>query len=411
MKISILRISIVFIAFNFILSACKKDEPSNQIQIQIGALVPLTGTGASVGESSYAAIQLAVDDIATSFIARGIDANLTVFVEDTETDPEVALQKIPIFTQKNIDICIGPFSSSNVNVVKEYANTNDLLIVSPASVSTSLAIPGDNVFRLVPSDDNQAEAMAAMLVDDGIEVLLPIVRDDLWGNELLAATTQFFSAAAGQMEEAVQYSPTTSDFTTYVNTLKNNLEAALAQYPAEKIGIYLVSYGESVNILNRASVDAIFEGVKWYGSSGFAGISTLPSDTIAANFAQVHQLACPAFGFDPAAQQKWEPLLERLQNLLGRQPEIYAFVTYDAVWLAVETYLSTGQSADFNTIKLTFENKANSTQGVTGVTTLNDAGDRLYATYDFWGIEKPDDEYEWAIVASYNNETGILERY
>jgi len=58
------------------------------------------------------------------------------------------------------------------------------------------------------------------------------------------------------------------------------------QFPAEKTGIYLLSYGESVDILRIASQDTVFNSIKLYGCSGFAGINTLPLDTIAATFAE-----------------------------------------------------------------------------------------------------------------------------
>ena len=410
-KIMVKRAILLLIVFSAVFSGCKKDEEVPRTNIYIGAMLPLTGAGASVGESAYAAIQLAVEDIQASLISRGIQANVAVFIEDTETDPDVAAQKISSFANLGVNICIGPYSSSNVSAVKSYADNNELLIVSPASVSTSLAIAGDNIFRLVPSDEKQAEAISALLEDDGIEVLIPIIRDDLWGNELLAANTQEFMQNNGQVEDAVKYSTSVDDYTPYLNSLKELLVNSLEQFPPEKIGVYIVAYGESVELLNLAAQDSIFGQVKWYGSSGFAGIQNLPADTVAAEFAESRDLSCPSFGFDPTVQDKWEPLLERLENLLERQPEIYAFATYDAVWLAVETYLATGETIDFNTIKQTFEFKADNTQGVTGVAALNADGDRAYATYDFWGIQHQAEQYNWVTVARYNNETGTLERY
>jgi len=405
------RILVILMVLSTAFYGCNKEEELVQTNIYMGAMLPLTGAGASVGESAYAAIQLAVNDIQASLTARGIKANLAVFIDDTETDPDIATQKISSFAELGVNICIGPYSSPNVSAVKNYADGNELLIVSPASVSTSLAIAGDNIFRLVPNDQKQAEAISALLDDDGIEVILPLIRDDLWGNELLTATIQEFAQSNGQVEDAVKYSTTTVDYTPYINSLKDLLLGKLGQFSADKIGIYLVAYGEALNVLNLAAQDSILGQVKWYGSSGFAGIETLPADSIAADFAESRNLSCPSFGFDPAAQDKWEPLQDRLIALLGRHPEIYAFATYDAVWLAVETYLATGELADFNTIKLTFESKANNTMGVTGATALNAEGDRLYASYDFWGILHLADQYNWAKVARYNNETGVLERY
>ena len=103
--------------------------------------------------------------------------------------------------------------------------------------------------------------------------------------------------------------------------------------------------------------------------------------------------------------------MDRLQNELGRKPEIYAFVTYDAIWLAAESLRANSVPTDINTIKTTFINEAGNYFGATANTTLNNAGDREYATYDFWGIRNSIIEYDWKVIAKFYNETGNLERY
>jgi len=54
-------------------------------------------------------------------------------------------------------------------------------------------------------------------------------------------------------------------------------------------------------------------------------------------------------------------------------------------------------------LKNTLVHKANSYLGVTGNTTLNDAGDRKYGNYDFWVVaEKEDhDGFYWERVGKY----------
>lgn len=408
MKKSNNRIIIILFAVLLGFTACKKDDTPADTTIYIGALLPLTGSGASVGESAYAAIQLAVFDINAAFKGAGKNVNIKVFVEDTETNTEVALQKLSDLKARGIQIIVGPFTSANVNAVKDYANSNDMLIVSPASVSTSLAIAGDNIFRLVPSDLNQGEAMAALLEDDGIDVLLPLIRDDIWGNELLEATTQFFQS---NVEDAVKYSTSVNDYQPYLDTLKNTLTIMLQQFPAEKIGVSLLSFDESVEIIHDAAQDSLFKKIKWYGSSGFAGTGSLPLDTLAAEFALNQGLFCPTFALANSAQEKWQPLQERLEYMLERKPEIYAFTAYDAVWLASETILASGNPASISILKESFENIAHTTSGVSGNTTLNNAGDRAYAAYGFWGITYAGEKYNWNVIASYNNENDVLERY
>jgi branched-chain amino acid transport system substrate-binding protein len=100
-----------------------------------------------------------------------------------------------------------------------------------------------------------------------------------------------------------------------------------------------------------------------------------------------------------------------LRAELGREPEIYSLVAYDALWLATLTYLGTGEGPDITSLKEAFMVQANNYYGATGWTTLNDAGDRTLATYDFWGITWQENVPAWDVVASYNNATKVLVRY
>ena len=130
-----------------------------------------------------------------------------------------------------------------------------------------------------------------------------------------------------------------------------------------------------------------------------------------AAFAAGSELTCPVFGFDAAAKPKWEPLKNELQASLGRVPDIYAFALYDALWLATLTFLKTGVDADIETLIESFTAEAENFYGVSGWTALNEAGDRAWATYDFWGLGWQLNAPVWQVVANYNNGSGILTRY
>jgi branched-chain amino acid transport system substrate-binding protein len=403
----------IFICSILTLTSCKKDDDQpagTGHKVDIGLLLPLSGTASSAGESSQAAINLAYQDINNYLTAIGSEWRFNLIFEDTETDSVVALQKLMDLQEKGVRVIIGPYSSAELNTMRIFSVQKELVIVSPSSVAPSLAIPGDNIFRLVPNDNNQGEAMTAMLTADSIEVLVPIVRDDLFGDELLATTTQQFTQKSGIVTQAVLYDPSTQDFSALVTDLRNNVDDALQQHPASKIGVYLISFDEGTSILHLASTDGVLQQVRWYGSSAFANNGTLPVDQDAAAFAFGRSFSCPVFGLDMSAQDKWQPLLARIENMIQREPEIYALTAYDAMWLVTLTYLSIGYYPDIKTYKSAFVYEAGTYFGVTGRTALDDAGDRKFATYDFWGIKPFLNTFEWQIVATYDNMTGELVR-
>jgi branched-chain amino acid transport system substrate-binding protein len=409
-KFLILVIIPVFLFVNCNKDNCN-DEPEQKI-ITIGALVPLTGQAASVGESSVIALSLAIDDINQYLNSLGSGKSLNVLVEDTETDTTVALQKLKELHNKGVQVVIGPYTSSSTKSVKNYANQNGIVIISPASVATSLSIPNDNIFRLVPALNTQAEALVVLLEDDGIEVLAPIVRDDIWGNDLLDAVSQVFSKSrGGTVLEPVMYDPATADFSPFAGQLELNVQQALEQYDTAKVGTYMISFSEGTEIINSVLESQPLKQINWYGTSGYAENKFLPLDLSAAAFAALQGLMCPTYGFDPSAKEIWQPLVDRIYNEIGRAPEIYALVTYDALWLTVMTYLKSDQPVSVDKYKDLFVHECDNYFGSTGWTRLNEAGDREYATYDFWGIVMFLNAFEWQIRARYDNATGVLTRY
>jgi len=414
MKLRALKTCLLFFTILIVFLSCKKDEEvkeDEKNEITIGVLLPLTGAAASTGESTESAIQIALEDVNQYLTEIGSKKSVKIIIEDTQTDTVVALQKLMSLKNKGVQLVIGPYSSASVKAVKDYADQNNILVVSPSSVATSLAIPDDNIYRLVPSDNSQGQAITALLNDDSIEMIIPIVRDDLWGNELLATVSQQYTNSKNSVFAAVKYSTTTTDFISQIYQLKLNLMDALNQHPAGKIGIYMVSFGEGTDILAEATNEASLSQVKWYGSSAYAENSSLLQNTNAAAFAYGRGLPCPIFGYDDAAVDKWQPLIEKIEAEIGRKPEIYALVSYDALWLGTMAYLSTGVSVSTDKLINAFVHEANNYFGVTGRTSLNPAGDRAYAIYEFWGINFNSVDYNWSLFAKYNNATGELTRY
>ena len=387
-----------------------KNEPSSQSTIRIGALLSLTGTGSSTGQSSQVSIGFAQQDINAWLNSIGRSVSVQLLVADTKTDTAEALKQLKNFYNQGIRLIIGPYSSAEVVAIKPFADTHGILVVSPSSVAVSLAIPGDNIFRFVSSDVIQGQAMTAMLLEDSIRVIVPIIRNDVWGNDLLGATSFGFTGKGGVAYSAVKYDPKATDFSSELTLLDANINTLLSSYTPAEIAVYLCSFGEGTGILRSAGNYPHLKSVEWYGSSAFAQNATLIADTAACGFASSHSLPCPIFGLDESARAKWEPLIDRITESIGRNPDVYALTAYDAVWVGLKTYLVTGTHTDIATFKLAFVDEAANYFGVSGNTTLDVNGDRAVGNYDFWAVKQSLSGYSWQVVARYNSATGVLTR-
>jgi ABC-type branched-subunit amino acid transport system substrate-binding protein len=390
-----------------------------QNPILIGALLPLTGTSSSTGEEAEASLRLAVDDVNNQFAKTGLSTRVGLIIEDTKTDPAVALEKLEDLASKGIRVVIGPSTSAAVAAVKEYADENDILIVSSSSTAPSLAIPDDNVIRFVPDDTHQAEILARQMWDEGKRVVIPIWRTDVFGNNLQSALKESFESLGGKMLDGVGYDPPVGNFAASLHrinfivweqelrSLTSKVNDAVKQYGADKVGVYIVAYDEIVPILIQANRHQELQSVSWYGSDGSAQLEGLIKNVEAAEFAVKTNFLNPIYGLD--ATDSFKKLETRIVEEIDRVPTSYAQVTYDEFWVAALTLKdgSALQQDDIGSLREAFINTANSYVGVTGRTELNDAGDRKYGSYDFWAVRpvyedlKNKASFEWTNVAAY----------
>jgi ABC-type branched-subunit amino acid transport system substrate-binding protein len=388
--------------------------------ILIGALLPLTGTLSSFGESAEASLTLAVDDVNNELAKSGSLSRVALIIEDTKTDPAVALEKLKDLASKGIQIVIGPMTSANVAAVKDYADENGILIVSSSSTAPSLAIPNDNVFRFVPDDTHQAEALAKHMWHEGTRVVIPIWRTDVFGNNLQSLLKEKFEKLGGKVLEGVEYDPPVGNFAASLHrinfivweqelkSLTSKVNDAMSQYGADKVGVYIVAFDEIVPIMIQANRHQELQSVRWYGSDGSAQNEGLIKNVEAAEFAAMTNFLNPIYRVN--ASDSFMKLEERIVEEIGRVPTSYAQVAYDQFWvtaLTLNNYTRTQQQDDIGSLREVFIDTANSYAGVTGSTELNDAGDRKDAPYDFWAVRPiskdsgNEDSFEWTNVASY----------
>ena len=64
----------------------------------------------------------------------------------------------------------------------------------------------------MPDDTHQAQAISKLMWNDGIRVVVPFWRTDIYGNDLVKATKHSVQALGGSVADGVGYIPNTGDF-------------------------------------------------------------------------------------------------------------------------------------------------------------------------------------------------------
>ena len=361
--------------------------------VTVGALLPLSGDLASYGETSQAAL----DEAVSALQADG--KRVALSVKDTATDPAKALDGLKSLQAEGVKLVIGPYASSEVRAVKDFADKNGIILISPLSTATSLAVPNDNVLRFTPDDEQEGIAVANLAYADGIRTIVPITRDDEGNRGLQSAMKPAFEELGGTVAPLITYPAGTEDFTDVVRQLVGGVADASAE--GGPVGVYLTAFGEVTKLFGAVAGSPELESLVWYGSDSVALSKGLLEDPTAASFAAKAGYPNPILGLREEDTTLWKPVVDRLTQRLGRTPDAFALAAYDALVVGVEAMKDTSEGADAPGVRKAIMEVAQDHTGLTGPTQLNDAGDRSLGNYDFWAVCARGTGSEWVRVATY----------
>jgi branched-chain amino acid transport system substrate-binding protein len=304
-----------------------------------------------------------------------------------------------------VNVIIGPQSSSEVAMIRTYADEHNIMVISQGSTASTLSIPGDNIFRMCPDDTREATAIVALMWQNGIRTLVPLWRDDTGNQGLHDSVQTDFQNLGGTVTAGYMYEPTTTDFSAAVAAINLQVAGARLSASANTIGVYLAAFDEVVGVFDTAQADPTLATTAWYGSDGVALSAALTGDSEAAAFATTVGDPNPIFGLQDSLQSQWQPISNQIQAITGIEPDAYALSTYDAMFIVDRAARDSGGTENFRAFKSAFVRVADSYTGITGSTALDAAGDRNAANFDFWEVQLQSSTYSWVRVGGYNNGT------
>ncbi|MCK4697446.1 MAG: ABC transporter substrate-binding protein, partial [Dehalococcoidia bacterium] len=95
-------------------------------------------------------------------------------IENAEESNAYHLEKVVDFHLNGVDLIIGGAWSSQAGGSLHYINEEGMLLLSASSTDSTLAIPGDNLYRLCWPDSVSAPLIAEMLWSYGIKACIVI---------------------------------------------------------------------------------------------------------------------------------------------------------------------------------------------------------------------------------------------
>ena len=406
----------IFGSNDFIINSnyVNSNEDHGKKEFVVGAILPFTGSLSSLGKSVKIALENAENDVNKHFEEMNSSSHFRLLMADSKTSPEESLVAIKKLHENGAKIIVGPATSTAVSAVKGYADANNIILISYSSTSPLLSIKGDNLFRLVPDDTYQGKIIAQRMINDGIKVIVPFWRSDIYGNELYNSTKSNFEKLGGKVEEGINYHPYTGKFATSLHRINfimwnQDLEKlsgivsdAVRKYGVHSVGVYIISYDEITPILIQAPLYGMLEKVRWYGSDSIAQNHHITKNVDSAMFAMKTNFTNPLYSISNETAES-HALEKELEKKLHEAGSItYPAIAYDSYWIAAlsldknSTIISDKENFSKSFKELVVET-AESFEGMSGRIKLNAAGDRIGGNYDFWivGKDKDTQSYEW----------------
>lgn len=373
-------------------------------QIRIGMFLPLNQEGEVRVADRLAAAVMALEDFNAEQSDAGTPYRATlevIYQNGTALEGAKAAH-----IRDGIQYYVGPMGSSDARMVREYATDNGLVIVSPSSTAQSLAIPGDNLFRLAPADDLQSVYLSDLVGEAGKTHVVIVNKDDPWGNGL---TEGFIQSYTGTVSDAHPLDGDSSsiDFGALAAQLDEQLGQLIRDHGVERVAILYLGHSlDLISLADAITADPALDSVtavKWYGADSVATSSALAADPAAAEF--VMSVGLTGIIFDVVSNPVNERIDEHLASLdPPLTPNVYAYSSYDAARLLAYSIVASIEQdrpvvemiPEMANGEFLFMNRDILADSALGDYALNEAGDLVEpSTYHEFEIVVRDGAYVW----------------
>ncbi|XQY92437.1 substrate-binding domain-containing protein [Metabacillus sp. HB246100] len=195
-------------------------EASEQETVKIGVLASLTGALESYGLQTKQGFELGLD-YATDGTMEVAGKKIEVVFEDTETKPEVAVQKATkLLEEDEVDFLVGSSSSGDTLAVLPLAEEYEKIMVVEPAVADSITGSEFNpfVFRTARNSSQDAIAGAAAIAGDGVKIAT-LAPDYSFGIDGVTAFKEAAEKLGADIVLEEYADPAATDFTANIQKI------------------------------------------------------------------------------------------------------------------------------------------------------------------------------------------------
>ena len=338
------------------LFACGAEKP----EVEIGALLSLTGVGAAYGTPVQQAIELAVEKINADggLALEGGAKPLRVIFRDDEGSPARALQAASELIEQGVQAVIGGGTSDVALAIAPLFEESRVLLLSPSASTPKLTRAGDYTYRNFPSDELEAINIADYVYNKlSIQEVALVANQIEFGLGIKNAFIGRFRLLGGRLLNQTTYPPDATDFSEAIEALRE------ADPPAVYIAGYSLDTAAVAVAVRAAGLEAVLLGTS----------AVVPRLLVAAGGEAVEGLVYPLPAYDPESGTPYmRTFVSGFQQKYGQVPGVYAAHGYDLLNILAEAMEQRGVTASEMRLYL---NSMNAFEGAAGSTKFNENGD------------------------------------
>lgn len=299
-------------------------EEEAEADAMVGVLQPATGDLGDLG----APIQDAGVLPGIQLEDEGAPYNIDIRREDTETEPEVGIERAQALVDAGYPSITGAAASGvTIPVAADVCIPEEVVLISPASTSPQMTdMDGDYVLRTTPSDALQGAATAQIAYEElGIESASVFFLNNDYGQGLNDAFADSFSELGGEILEQAAFEPEQPSY-------DSELEVVFADDPDS---VYIIAYPDSGEQIFRDYYENFESGETILADAGLQS-NDLP--------AEVDNPMENVVGTAPAAVGPHRETFDELyQAEFDAEPTVFTPHAYDATAIHILAQLRAGE--------------------------------------------------------------------
>jgi len=339
-------------------------KPINQKQVvKIGFVAPFTGDAATYGEFALKAFKLGLEDFNTSHP----NLNFEVIYEDGKCDPKEAVAAAnKLINVDGVRYIIGGFCSGETLAMAPIAESNKVIMLSPASGSPDITKAGDYIFRNLASDDYTAKTLAKIAIANGDKQIGLITENKDYPQTLKKAFSNYFSSQGGEVKADEVFNSNVTDFRTIITKFKGqNIK-----------NIYLLTQTYQIAILVLRQMKELGYEPKIYTSESIINEEAFKAyDPAFKSLLEGAIATQPKLDVNnPKTSKMLAEFTAKYGSTEGPLPPIYLATDYDAPFLLGEAIINAGNTPD--QVKSYFY-KLKNWQGTVGNFSFDENGDSV----------------------------------